>query len=1204
MPSDNSRFRLLVKTAAGPAGVRLSLNGQRFNFTMTPLQAAQRRGVARAIGWHVLTPSPSPGHAEDWGVTNPWEMCHELVRGGLGVAGGPQVEFAEPDLQQQWLVGRPGAIVTKLGLNGPTPDPQNSAYPKIFEDDFWYKDDQHAQWALTNVGDPGDGNRVRVAHLDTGYDPHHATCPLHLAGHLQKNFVDADRPNDASDDSSGFFNNLGHGTGTLSILAGAGVDGSKPFGCAPFVEVVPIRVANSVVLFFNSAIFQALNYVLDLSRASATRVHVVTMSMGGIASQSWAEAVNALYEAGVFVVTAAGNNFGNFPTHEIVYPARFGRVVAACGVMADQRPYADLSMNLLAGNYGPADKMQTAVAAYTPNVPWARFGGSKIVDWDGNGTSAATPQIAAAAALWIQKNRKEYEKYPQGWQRVEAVRAALFEKAKIDANYAKFFGRGKLAAKDMLDAVPAPANKLAKQVPDSARFPFFTPLTGFGFAAVPAHERAMLELEALQVMQTSKFNTVLPDPLAPVQTLDPRLVARFVEEFRSKPGLSKALRNALEPGRTTAPLRPQHSSITALGGVNPTDALHHCMADKPKAPEPLTRALRVFAYDPSASTDMETFGVNDATISIRWERDLKPGPVGEYLEVVDVDPASGSCYAPIDLNDPNLLAQNGLAPSEANPQFHQQMCYAVAMRTIDHFERALGRKALWSTRYLYDSTGAVIGHEFVPRLRIYPHALRTANSFYSPDRKALLLGYFRADTDNAGNALPGSHIFCAVSHDIIAHETTHALLDGLHRRYQEPTNPDVLAFHEAFADIVAIFQHFTMPEALHQQIRRTRGDLSQQDSLLAKLAIQFGQATLQGGQALRDALEKKADRSDYETSMGEPHAHGAVLVSAVFDAFLRIYKARTCDLIRLATAGSGVLAPGEIPFDLVDRLTTEAAKVAGHVLGICIRALDYCPPIDITFGEYLRALITADFDAVRDDNSGYRVAFISAFRDRGIFPSNVAHLAVDSLVWEPPPLSAEALVEVIDKLNFRWSRYEDQIDLIDRDDLAGSKLGVDRRIAHEASEHNRREFWHWLNDPKNAGAYEVLGFLPAKKVDTIDDIAGEVRAVEIHSVRLARRITKEGRINSDVVVEITQTFRPAAEPLARIRGGCTLIVDLQSSKPRYLIRKRLDGSDGVQKQFKFHTAIKGDSDDSSLRSNYYDAPATPREPFALLHGRH
>jgi hypothetical protein len=122
---------------------------------------------------------------------------------------------------------------------------------------------------------------------------------------------------------------------------------------------------------------------------------------------------------------------------------------------------------------------------------------------------------------------------------------------------------------------------------------------------------------------------------------------------------------------------------------------------------------------------------------------MRKTPVGEYLEVVDVDPASGSCYAPVDLNDPNLLAQNGLAPSEANPQFHQQMCYAVAMRTIDHFERALGRKALWSTRYLYDNAGAVVGHEFVARLRIYPHALRTANSFYSPDRKALFARIFQ-----------------------------------------------------------------------------------------------------------------------------------------------------------------------------------------------------------------------------------------------------------------------------------------------------------------------------------------------------------------------------------------------------------------------------------------------------------------------------
>ena len=63
-------------------------------------------------------------------------------------------------------------------------------------------------------------------------------------------------------------------------------------------------------------------------------------------------------------------------------------------------------------------------------------------------------------------------------------------------------------------------------------------------------------------------------------------------------------------------------------------------------------------------------------------------------------------------------------------------------------------------------------------------------------------------------------VFTCLSHDIVAHETTHALLDGLHPRYQEPTNPDVLAFHEAFADIVAMFQHFTLPEVLRFEIAR------------------------------------------------------------------------------------------------------------------------------------------------------------------------------------------------------------------------------------------------------------------------------------------------------------------------------------------------------------------------------------------------
>src|SRR5687768_3222915 len=194
------------------------------------------------------------------------------------------------------------------------------------------------------------------------------------------------------------------------------------------------------------------------------------MSMGGVASQAWAEAVNALYELGVFIVTAAGNNRGNLPTRNIVYPARFGRVVAACGVMADNTPYANLDISLMAGNYGPTAKMATAMAAFTPNVPWPRLGCAGTVNFDGAGTSSATPQIAAAAAIWIQRHKAAWEaNYPEGWMRVEAVRQALFESA--DDLSAEFLGRGRVHARAALDHGPASADTLQMTPRDAAVFP-------------------------------------------------------------------------------------------------------------------------------------------------------------------------------------------------------------------------------------------------------------------------------------------------------------------------------------------------------------------------------------------------------------------------------------------------------------------------------------------------------------------------------------------------------------------------------------------------------------------------------------------------------------------------------------------------------------------------------------------------------------
>ena len=445
-----------------------------------------------------------------------------------------------------------------------------------------------------------------------------------------------------------------------------------------------------------------------------------------------------------------------------------------------------------------------------------------------------------------------------------------------------------------------------------------------------------------------------------------------------------------------------------------------------KLNKPAFRKLRAYAFDPSLSLNVDTVQVNNITYKVEWEKldaywtkelnDPMPSetvPAGEYIEVIDYDPASGLFYPAVNLDDQYLLAQDGLNPSVSNPQFHQQMVYAVVMITIKNFEQALGRKIQWSPHLLPDKKNPekIGDSEFVARLRIYPHALRQANAYYNPMKKSLLFGYFPAQPANVQLILPGGTVFTCLSHDIIAHETTHAILDGLHRRFIEDMNADMRAFHEAFADIVALFQHFTFPEVLKHQIAKTKGDLGAQN-LLGQLAQQFGQA-MGSYSSLRDAIgdtdpqtgewkSHKPDPNDYATKT-EFHDRGSILVAAVFEAFLTIYRQRIKILLRVVTGGSGLLGDGDLHPDLVDMLSNTASDTASRILRICVRALDYCPPIDITFGDFLRAIITADVDMVAEDEKNYRVAFIEAFQKRGIFPTGIKSMSVEALVYEPFP---------------------------------------------------------------------------------------------------------------------------------------------------------------------------------------------------------
>ncbi len=618
----------------------------------------------------------------------------------------------------------------------------------------------------------------------------------------------------------------------------------------------------------------------------------------------------------------------------------------------------------------------------------------------------------------------------------------------------------------------------------------------------------------------------------------------------------------------------------------------------PFAPgKPAFRCLRGYSGDPSLTIQLATAMIGELTFKVPWEA-LPPGPVGEYLDVIDIDPASGCFYEPVNLDHPSLLAQDGLAPSEGTPQFHQQMVYAVASLTIHNFERALGRRSLWRHGPPPPGRSRKDDSVFVRRLRVYPHALREANAYYSPDKIALLFGYFRATETAAPQHVPGGMVFTCLSHDIIAHETTHALLDGMHRRYLTPTNPDVRAFHEAFADIVSLFQHFTFTGILEHQIASTRGSLRAQENLLGQLAGQFGRALGRRG-ALRDAIgtvdpesgtwkPRTPDPTAYQTTM-EAHERGAILVAAIFDAFLSIYERRTADLIRLATGGSGLLQPGAIHPDLVARLAQEAARSAQHVLLMCIRALDYCPPVDITFGEFLRAIITADTDAVADDDRRYRVAFVEAFRKWGIYPRDLRTLSEDSLMWRTPDNDemrpSQALQDGLERVrNFAQRFLFAQGDEPEsRERTFNLQYGLRRSLHRWLASHFKRHA-----DGKKDAAFLGLDHR---------------QPFEVHTARFVLRPSPDGYIDPQFLVGILQERRISIDPerpsagLMPFEGGCTLVADLRRLRIRYCIRKNVTSTTREGRQQAYVRSREG-----SARLYFGTADQwSDAEPFAAMH---
>jgi hypothetical protein len=571
-----------------------------------------------------------------------------------------------------------------------------------------------------------------------------------------------------------------------------------------------------------------------------------------------------------------------------------------------------------------------------------------------------------------------------------------------------------------------------------------------------------------------------------------------------------------------------------------------------EANAPFFCPLRIYTLDPSVSDRMG--GV--ATVNVPYEK-LERGPVGSLFRIISDGAPPPLHSEALDLDDPNLLLSSGLAPSPANGLFHLQMVYAVCSLTYSAFRKALGREIAWATTPTDDGP---------LRLAVRPFGFEGTNAGYSREAGDLSFGYFSAGDHAAGFTLREGLIATALSHDIVAHETTHALLDGLRSSFTDPSNVDVPAFHEGLSDLVALFLHFTYSDVVERGIREWQGGLGR-PILLTDLAREFGYARSKSGraEALRSGVDiagiaafdsdalPRPDGTPGATSpivynpKLEPHALGSVLVSAVFEAFATVIKRKTERYFRIAGLDPQNLAGATINEALIRALAQEASDVAGQFLAICIRAIDYCPVADMEFGEYLRAIITADGDLEKSDKWGFREALMRSFRRREIFPQHVRFMTEDAVRWQPPeaPLG-------IPELAFRNLKFEGD---------PGQPADV-KELLRQANALGR-----FVTDPRHAAAFHLIP--PGAELPK--DVT-QASPPSVQSIRVTRRATPDGRVVFDLVAEVTQSLTVSRSgTLFDMNGGCTLIIDPQG-QIRYTIYKRFDSENRKKRQ---HDAIRG-----------------------------
>ena len=224
-------------------------------------------------------------------------------------------------------------------------------------------------------------------------------------------------------------------------------------------------------------------------------------------------------------------------------------------------------------------------------------------------------------------------------------------------------------------------------------------------------------------------------------------------------------------------------------------------SDVRDAREPSAITIPIIVQDPHKTP-------NPVNVTVRGP--LLAGPIGERMAVFDYNVDRDVVFAPA------TPRKDGSFPDYEldDMRFHQLNTYAIAARATELVELELGRPLRWG----FEGS----------RLLVVPHAGTLENAFYSAESHSLQFYSFM------GNGRRRRAYHTALAHDIVAHETGHAVLDAVRPRYYEPFEPETSALHEAVGDLCAIFAALS-----HDVIRRRVVGSLDRLNLLSEIAEGF-----------------------------------------------------------------------------------------------------------------------------------------------------------------------------------------------------------------------------------------------------------------------------------------------------------------------------------------------------------------------------